>query len=83
MKLECVNNIIVDTSECLKPCSGLIVSSFSKHNPHPNEIMENLHRNNNFLEYHVLEGVHHQHLNNSKQVFDFILSFLNKVPSKL
>ena len=44
MKLECVNNIIVDTSECLKPCSGLIVSSFSKHIPHQdNEIIENLH----------------------------------------
>ena len=47
------------------------------------EIMENLQKNNNLLEYKVLEGVHHQHLNNCKQVFDLILNFLNKVQSKL
>ena len=28
--MECVNNIKVDTSRCLKPCSGLIVTSFTK-----------------------------------------------------
>ena len=28
--MKCLKNIIVDTSHCLKPCSGLIVRSFSK-----------------------------------------------------
>ena len=28
--MECVNNIKVDTSGCLKPCSGLIVTSVIK-----------------------------------------------------
>ena len=28
--LECVKKVNVDTSTCLKPCSGLIVTSFSK-----------------------------------------------------
>ena len=28
--MACVNNISIDTSTCLKPCSGLIVTSFSK-----------------------------------------------------
>ena len=27
---DCVNNVKVDTSSCLKPCSGLIVTSFVK-----------------------------------------------------
>ena len=27
---ECVNSVEVDTSSCLKHCSGLIVTSFSK-----------------------------------------------------
>ena len=29
-ELDCVNKIKVDTSSCLKPCSGLIVTSFYK-----------------------------------------------------
>ena len=29
-KLECVNKIEVDTARCMKPCSGLIVTSFRK-----------------------------------------------------
>ena len=29
-ELECANNVKVDTSSCLKPCSGLIVTSFAK-----------------------------------------------------
>ena len=29
-KLECVNRIEVDTARCMKPCSGLIVTSFRK-----------------------------------------------------
>ena len=29
-KLECVNTVPVDTSSCMKPCSGLIVTSFDK-----------------------------------------------------
>ena len=29
-KLECVNRIEVDTARCIKPCSGLIVTSFRK-----------------------------------------------------
>ena len=29
-ELECTNNVKVDTSSCLKPCSGLIVTSFYK-----------------------------------------------------
>ena len=29
-ELDCVNNVKVDTSSCLKPCSGLIVTSFAK-----------------------------------------------------
>ena len=29
-KLECANAISVDTSSCMKPCSGLIVTSFFK-----------------------------------------------------
>ena len=28
--MECVNNIFVDTSNCLNPCSGLIVTTFSQ-----------------------------------------------------
>ena len=28
--MECLNTLQVDTSGCLKPCSGLIVTSFSK-----------------------------------------------------
>ena len=28
--LECVNRINVDTSSCVKPCTGLMVTSFSK-----------------------------------------------------
>ena len=28
--MECLNTLEVDTSDCLKPCSGLIVTSFSK-----------------------------------------------------
>ena len=35
-KLECVNNVIVDTVSCLKPCSGLLVTSFSKSNDNKN-----------------------------------------------
>ena len=30
LKLDCVDKISVDTSSCMKPCSGLIVTSFSK-----------------------------------------------------
>ena len=29
-KLECVSKIEVDTARCMKPCSGLIVTSFTK-----------------------------------------------------
>ena len=29
-ELDCVNNVKVDTSSCLKACSGLIVTSFAK-----------------------------------------------------
>ena len=29
-EIECVNKMKVDTSACLKPCRGLIVTSFSK-----------------------------------------------------
>ena len=29
-KLDCVDKISVDTSSCMKPCSGLIVTSFTK-----------------------------------------------------
>ena len=29
-QLECVNQIKIDTSKCLKPCSGVIVSSLIK-----------------------------------------------------
>ena len=28
--MNCIDNIKVDTSDCLKPCSGLIVTSFTK-----------------------------------------------------
>ena len=28
--MKCLNTLQVDTSDCLKPCSGLIVTSFSK-----------------------------------------------------
>ena len=28
--MECVNKIKVDSSECLKPCSGLIITTLSK-----------------------------------------------------
>ena len=30
MKLDCVDKIPVDTSSCMKPCSGLIITSFAK-----------------------------------------------------
>ena len=33
-KLECVDKIQVDTSTCMKPCSGLIVTSFAKSEKH-------------------------------------------------
>ena len=29
-ELECVNKVNDETSSCLKPCSGLLVNSFSK-----------------------------------------------------
>ena len=29
-ELECVDSVDVDAPHCLKPCSGLIVTSFSK-----------------------------------------------------
>ena len=29
-ELDCVKNMKVDTSSCLKPCSGLVVTSFAK-----------------------------------------------------
>ena len=29
-QMNCIENIKVDTSDCLKPCSGLIVTSFTK-----------------------------------------------------
>ena len=29
-QMDCVHNITVDTTDCLKPCSGLIVTSFTK-----------------------------------------------------
>ena len=29
-ELECVNRIKLDTSSCIKPCSGLIVNGFYK-----------------------------------------------------
>ena len=32
--LECVNKIQVDTSSCMKPCTGLIVTSFDKSENH-------------------------------------------------
>ena len=28
--MECVNSVTVEPSQCLKPCSGLIVTSISK-----------------------------------------------------
>ena len=28
--MKCLNTLQVDTSDCLEPCSGLIVTSFSK-----------------------------------------------------
>ena len=31
-ELECVNKVNAETSSCLKPCSGLLVTSFSKVN---------------------------------------------------
>ena len=36
-KLQCINNITIDISKCLKPCSGFIVTSFSKAEMHANE----------------------------------------------
>ena len=30
MKMKCVNNIKVDTSKCIRSCSGLIVTSIVK-----------------------------------------------------
>ena len=39
-ELDCVNNISIDNSSCIKPCSGLIVTSFSK--SQENEKLENL-----------------------------------------
>ena len=29
-KIQCINNITIDISKCLKPCSGFIVTSLSK-----------------------------------------------------
>ena len=40
-KLECVENIKIDTSSCLKPCTGLIVTSLSKSKSE--QSMKNLH----------------------------------------
>ena len=30
--LQCVNNVKVESASCLKPCSGMIVTSFAKSN---------------------------------------------------
>ena len=30
--IHCANNVTVDSSNCLKPCTGLIVTSYSKSN---------------------------------------------------
>ena len=38
--MGCVNNVKVDTSVCLKPCSGLIVTSLSKSGHHGHEKKE-------------------------------------------
>ena len=38
--MQCVSNINVDNSKCLKPCSGLIVTSLSKEDS--NKEFENL-----------------------------------------
>ena len=35
-KLECVNKIPVDSLNCMKPCSGLIVTSFDKFEEYKN-----------------------------------------------
>ena len=35
-KLKCVNKITVNHSSCMKPCSGLIVTSFIKSEKHKN-----------------------------------------------
>ena len=31
--MECVNKVKIDTSNCLKPCSGLIITTFAKTKP--------------------------------------------------
>ena len=33
-QLDCVESLKIDTSNCLKPCSGLLVTSFSKSDVH-------------------------------------------------
>ena len=38
--LQCVNGIKLDTDNCLKPCSGLIVNAFTK--DEQNKKLENL-----------------------------------------
>ena len=42
-ELKCVNETAVDTRICLKPCSGLIISTFSKYAKNKNwDQLENL-----------------------------------------
>ena len=33
MDVECVNKVKVDTSSCLKPCAGLIITTLAKTEP--------------------------------------------------
>ena len=34
--MECMNKVMVDTSSCLKPCSGLIITTLAKTEPRRN-----------------------------------------------
>ena len=47
------------------------------------DILDSLKNNNSFLEYHMLPGTHHQHLNDPDPVNSLVANFVLKNKSKL
>ena len=47
------------------------------------DILETLKKHNSLLEYHMLPGTHHQHLNDPESVNSLVVCFIMKIRSKL
>ena len=47
------------------------------------DILETLKKHNSLLEYHMLPGTHHQHLNDPESVNSLVVCFIMKIKSKL